>query len=192
MKVLNFEKYQLAEDLSNFIANPTINESDNKDSQINGILKKLSQDLKFNYGLVFTFGVGVRVMYPIVEGLISNGSLKVEPTMENIVLVSIAALTITYLEESKNKAGDSEVPCNCKNKSKDCEKNEYANIKSDLNYMVVGFRLIKLINKKVNKIHIYSGGWFSKASYCQLNHCINYPSTFHYMNLGFRLINKNN
>ena len=122
MKVLNFEKYQLAEDLSNFIANPTINESDNKDSQINGILKKLSQDLKFNYGLVFTFGVGVRVMYPIVEGLISNGSLKVEPTMENIVLVSIAALTITYLEESKNKAGDSEVPCNCKNKSKECEK----------------------------------------------------------------------
>ena len=122
MKVLNFEKYQLAEDLSNFIANPTINESDNKDSQINGILKKLSQDLKFNYGLVFTFGVGVRVMYPIVEGLITNGSLKVEPTMENIVLVSIAALTITYLEESKNKAGDAEVPCNCKNKSKDCEK----------------------------------------------------------------------
>ena len=31
MKVLNFEKYQLAEDLSNFIANSTINESDNKD-----------------------------------------------------------------------------------------------------------------------------------------------------------------
>ena len=122
MKVLNFEKYQLAEDLSNFIANPTINESDNKDSQINGILKKLSQDLKFNYGLVFTFGVGVRVMYPIVEGLITNGSLKVEPTIENIILVSIAALTITYLEESKNSVGDSEVPCSCKNKSKDCEK----------------------------------------------------------------------
>ena len=100
MKVLNFEKYQIAEDLANFIANPIINESDSKDSQIDSVLKRLSQDLKFNYGLVFTFGVGVRVMYPVVEGLISNGSLNIEPTLENIVLVCIAALTITYLEES--------------------------------------------------------------------------------------------
>lgn len=122
MRVLSFEQYQLAEDLSNFIANPIINESDNKDLQINGILKKLSQDLKFNYGLVFTFGVGVRVMYPIVEGLISNGTLNIEPTMENIILVCIAALTITYLEESKNKAGENQVPCDCENKTKDCKK----------------------------------------------------------------------
>jgi hypothetical protein len=111
----------MAEDLANFIANPIINESDNKNTEIDGILKKLSQDLRFNYGLVFTFGVGVKAMYPIVDGLITNGVLKVEPTMENIVLVSIAALTITYLEESRNKIGDSEVPCDCKSKSKDCK-----------------------------------------------------------------------
>ncbi len=121
MKVLTYNQYRIAEDLCEFIANPIINESDNKDSQINGVLKKLSQDLKFNYGLVFTFGVGVRVMYPIVEGLIKNGTLNIEPTMENIILVSIAALTITYLEESKNKAGDSEVPCDCKDKPKNCD-----------------------------------------------------------------------
>jgi len=122
MKVLTYRQYQMAEDLSNFIANSPINESDNKNTEIDGILKKLSQDLRFNYGLVFTFGVGVRVMYPIVEGLITNGVLKIEPTMENIVLISIAALTITYLEESKNKVGDSEIPCDCKSKSKDCKK----------------------------------------------------------------------
>ena len=121
MKVLSYKQYQMAEDLANFIANPIINESDDKDTQIDSILKKLSNDLRFNYGLVFTFGVGVRAMYPIVEGLIKNGVLKVEPTMENIVLVSIAALTITYLEESKNKVGDPEVPCDCKIKSKDCK-----------------------------------------------------------------------
>jgi len=121
MRVLNFEKYQLAEDLSNFIANPTILESAEKNSQIDNILKKHSQDLKFNYGLVFTFGVGVRVMYPIVEELIKNGNLKVEATTENIVLVCIAALTITYLEESKNSAGDTEVPCDCEEKKSDCE-----------------------------------------------------------------------
>jgi hypothetical protein len=121
MKVLSYKQYQMAEDLSNFIANSPLNESDNKNTEIDGILKKLSQDLRFNYGLVFTFGVGVRVMYPIVEGLITNGVLKIEPTMENIVLISIAALTITYLEESKNKVGDPEVPCDCKIKSKDCK-----------------------------------------------------------------------
>lgn len=121
MKVLSYKQYQMAEDLANFIANPIINESDDKDTQIDSILKKLSNDLRFNYGLVFTFGVGVRAMYPIVEGLIKNGVLKVEPTMENIVLVSIAALTITYLEESKNNVGDPEVPCDCKIKSKDCK-----------------------------------------------------------------------
>ncbi len=121
MKVLSYRQYQMAEDLANFIANPIINESDNKNTEIDGILKKLSQDLRFNYGLVFTFGVGVKAMYPIVDGLITNGVLKVEPTMENIVLVSIAALTITYLEESRNKIGDSEVPCDCKSKSKDCK-----------------------------------------------------------------------
>lgn len=121
MKVLSYKQYQMAEDLANFIANPIIKESDDKDPQVDSILKKLSNDLRFNYGLVFTFGVGVKAMYPIVEGLITNGVLKVEPTMENIVLVSIAALTITYLEESKNKVGDPEVPCDCKIKSKDCK-----------------------------------------------------------------------
>lgn len=121
MKVLTYRQYQMAEDLSNFIANSPINESDNKNTEIDSILKKLSKDLRFNYGLVFTFGVGVRVMYPIVEGLITNGVLKIEPTIENIVLISIAALTITYLEESKNKVGDPEVPCDCKIKSKDCK-----------------------------------------------------------------------
>jgi hypothetical protein len=121
MKVLSYKQYQMAEDLANFIANPIINESDNKDTEINSIIKRLSQDLRFNYGLVFTFGVGVRAMYPIVDGLIKNGVLKVEPTMENIVLVSIAAITITYLEESKNKIAPSEIPCDCKGKSKDCK-----------------------------------------------------------------------
>ena len=50
MKVLSYKQYQMAEDLANFIANPIINESDDKDTQIDSILKKLSNDLRFNYG----------------------------------------------------------------------------------------------------------------------------------------------
>ena len=116
MKILTYKQYEMAEDLSVLISNPIINESGDIKSQIDSILKKLSKDLKFNYSLVLTFGVGVRLMYPIVEGLIKNGSLNVEMNMENIILLSIASLTITYLEESKNKSGDSNIPCDCKDK----------------------------------------------------------------------------
>jgi hypothetical protein len=126
MKIANYRQYQIAERLVNLIVNPPINESENEDSnilesRIFTILRKLQSDLKFNTSLILTFGVGVKVMYPIVEGLIKNGTLQIELSTENIVLISLAALTITYLEESKNSAGKSEVPCDCQKKTIDCE-----------------------------------------------------------------------
>ncbi len=123
MKILTYKQYEMAEDLSVFISNPLVKESGDVKSQIDSILKKLSKDLKFNYGLVLTFGVGVRLMYPIVEGLVKNGSLNIEMNIENIILLSIASLTITYLEESKNNSGDSNLPCGCKDRDS-CEKCE--------------------------------------------------------------------
>ena len=114
-KVLKFNDHsnsvKMAEELIEMIANPKLNESSIDDSHIQKILKGLAFDLKFNYSLVFTFGTGIRAMYPIVENLIKNGNLKVEMNTENVVLLSLAALAITYLEEKNNKAGDTEVEC---------------------------------------------------------------------------------
>jgi hypothetical protein len=114
-KVLKFNDHsnslQMAEDLIEMIVNPKLNESSIDDSHIQKILKGLSIDLKFNYSLVFTFGAGIKAMFPIVENLIKNGNLKVEMNTENIVLLSLSALAITYLEEKNNSAGDTEVEC---------------------------------------------------------------------------------
>jgi hypothetical protein len=116
-KILKFNDYNVSEDRASEmienICNPQINESAIDDSLIKKILKGLSKDLKFNYGLVFTFGTGIRFMYPIIENLIRNGSLKIEMTPENIVLLCVTALSITYLEESQNKAGDAKIACHC-------------------------------------------------------------------------------
>ena len=118
--ILKFQHYKMTDDLIDFLSNSVINESDKSQSAIDSMLKGLARDLKFNMGLVFTFGVGIRAMYPIVDNLIQNGTLKIEANTENIVLICLAALTITYLEETNNKAGQTEVECSCKSK-KDCE-----------------------------------------------------------------------
>jgi Na+-transporting NADH:ubiquinone oxidoreductase subunit NqrE len=59
-----------------YVENYHINESDNQSSVIDSILKGLSRDLKFNYALVFTFGAGIKAMFPIVENLIKNEKMN--------------------------------------------------------------------------------------------------------------------
>jgi len=114
-RILKFGDYNKSEDQATEIienmCNPQVNESSVDDSVIKKIVKGLSNDLKFNYKLVFTFGTGIRFMYPIVENLIKNGSIKIEMSTENIVLLCITALSITYLEETQNRVGDSKVVC---------------------------------------------------------------------------------
>jgi hypothetical protein len=95
------------------------------DGHIKKILKSLSSDLKFNYGLVLTFGAGIKAIYPIVENLIKNGNLKIDLTPESILLLSITALAITYLEEQNNKSGDTDVICpDCNGDNKKCKSCE--------------------------------------------------------------------
>ena len=118
-KVLKFkdhsESYKQAEEVIERILNPIIKESSTDDSHIKKILKSFSNDLKFNYKLVFTFGAGIRAMFPIVENLIKNGNLKIDLNEEGIVLLCLAAVSIIYLEESKNKTGEEKIECpDCK------------------------------------------------------------------------------
>lgn len=104
-----------AEEFINMILNPKINESSVSDDHINQILKKTLSDLSFNYGLIFTFGLGIRAMFPIVENLIKNGNIKIDLTPETVVLLCLASLSVTYLEEKKNRTGEKKIECqNCK------------------------------------------------------------------------------
>jgi hypothetical protein len=82
-----------------------INESAPEDN-FKEVLSGLSKDLKFNFGLIFTFGAGIKAMYPIVDNLVRNEALKIDLSVESVLLLTLAGLSITYLEESNNKTGE--------------------------------------------------------------------------------------
>jgi hypothetical protein len=131
MRVLRYSDYSRSNEMLDFLIknleNPIINESLDL-SHVKKILKELSSDIKFNFGLVLKFGAGVGAMMPIVENLIKNGNLKIELTQETLALFSIATISILYLENIKNKSGDVEVDClDC---DSGCDKCENGKIKS--------------------------------------------------------------
>lgn len=106
MKLLRYSEHSknidMAEEFINIIGNTTINESEN--TEYNTVLKKIISDLKLNSQMVLTFGVGLAAMFPVVNKLVANMSLNIELTPETVVLMTIAGVTIAYLEEHKELA----------------------------------------------------------------------------------------
>ena len=106
MKILKFNDYYISksmtEDFIDYLCNPKVNESIEQ-NEIKKILSGLSNDLKFNYNLIFTFGIGIKALYPVVDALIKNSNIRAEITTENIILLTTASLFIIFLEE-KNKS----------------------------------------------------------------------------------------
>ena len=129
--VLKYDNFSTLSEMVDFFISsidlPMVSESVD-DSYIKKVLSSLSKDLKFNAGLIFTFGTGISLMVPIVQNLIKNGNLKIEASQENMILLSLTSLAILYLEEIKNKPGDLEIDCpDCKN---GCDKCDGGKIKS--------------------------------------------------------------
>lgn len=107
MKVLKFKEYTkfdtMSEELIEMLSNPPINEDKGQDSGWKQILNKVFSDLGLNFALITTFGTGIADMFPIVVELIENNNLNLDSTKENMLLLTITAVAITYLEERKNK-----------------------------------------------------------------------------------------
>lgn len=82
-----------------------INESNKEDFK--DIKKRIMGDLRINLRFMGTFGAGIGTFLPIVTSLMSdiNG---LEITTEAIVLSTICAFSIIYLEEKKFKDADEE------------------------------------------------------------------------------------
>lgn len=103
MKLLRYSDHSktidMAEEFLNIIGNDTINESEK--TEYDTVLKKIVSDLKLNVQMVLTFGVGMQSMFPVVNKLVANMSLNIDLTPETIVLMTIAGMTIAYLEEHK-------------------------------------------------------------------------------------------
>ena len=108
-KVLKYAEYNQSEDkaleIIEMICNPQMNES-KEDTGFKSIALKLSKELKFNFGLIVTFGAGIKLMIPVVSSLIKTGTFNFEMNQENLVLLTITVVAIFYLEETANKAGD--------------------------------------------------------------------------------------
>lgn len=127
-KILRYKEFALTEkqakEFVEQLLNPVINEnSDNQPSLVNKILTNLGKDLGFNLRLIVTFGTGIAAMLPVVYNLVQNSRLTLEPTTENLVLLTLTSLAIVYLEETDNKSGDVSIECPCSKKEtcKRCE-----------------------------------------------------------------------
>jgi len=111
MNVQRYNEYSLQSEMTEYFINSfdkMIIESEDG-SSYQKVAKKVVSDLKLNFSLVGTFGAGIGALYPVVEGLMKNMNLdSFDLTTESIVLLTLAAVSITYLEEKKFKSAEEE------------------------------------------------------------------------------------
>lgn len=104
-RISRFEDYKWESMAYEFIDafDSKINESDKDSSDFKDLYKGIISDLKLNFNLVATFGAGIGAFYPIVSELMSNMGQSLTLTKESVVLATICAISIVYLEEKKFK-----------------------------------------------------------------------------------------
>lgn len=144
MKVQKFKEYSKQEEMAFDLINSfdkMIFESDEIDYK--KVQKKIVSDLKLNFRLIATFGAGIGALYPIVEGLMRNMEISsLEITPESIVLLTIASVTITYLEEKRFKSDEEESSLTKDSKS----------MLEELRMMGIGNGLVKKLIKGLTSI----------------------------------------
>jgi hypothetical protein len=101
----SFSKEELlVDDFIKFL-NPIVTESDKTDVY-SKFQKKIISDLKLDLSLITTFGTGLTSFYPIVEEMMKQTSFSADITKDTVVLLTITAISIIYLEEKKIKTGE--------------------------------------------------------------------------------------
>lgn len=110
MKIIKFREYSLQDSMVTDFLNSfdkMITESD--ETSYKKVQNKVISDLKLNTQLILTFGIGIGIFYPIVDKLMRNMSIdSIELTPDKVVLLTIAAITIIYIEEKKFKSAEEE------------------------------------------------------------------------------------
>lgn len=65
--------------------------------------KKLISEIGFNLYSVGTYGVSVAALYPVIHKLMETGKFDMSPSVQNVVLLTICAITV-LIKENKDKA----------------------------------------------------------------------------------------
>ncbi len=111
MKIQRYNDYNLQYDMAQDFLNSfddVVKESSGG-SSYEKVAKKVISDLKLNLSLVAIFGAGIGALYPVVEAVMTNMSYdSFNLTTESVVLLTLASVTITYLEEKKFKSAEEE------------------------------------------------------------------------------------
>ena len=105
-KIKKFNDYyyeEMANEFFNSFDELLIEESNWKE-----LKDKIISDLNLNMKFVGTFGTGITAFYPIVDAIMKNTNIPVEKTPEIIVMMTITAFAIIYLEEKKFKNAEEE------------------------------------------------------------------------------------
>lgn len=114
MKIQRLEEFALYDKMAQDFLNSfdmSIKESSGgqKKPSYRRIQNKTMKDLRLNTRLISTFGTGMTAFYPIVDGFIRNmNTYSIELDSNKVVLLTICAITIIYLEEKKFKNGEEE------------------------------------------------------------------------------------
>ena len=105
-----FDGILIFDTLEDLISNSEGDEEElKKSTSYERIQKKVLSDLKLDTKLVFTFGAGIGALYPVVQKMMQNLSISgVDMTQETTVLLTIACITIVFLEEKKYKTPEEE------------------------------------------------------------------------------------
>jgi hypothetical protein len=110
MKIQKFQQYSLQDSMALDFINSfdgLITESD--ETEYKKVQKRVISDLRLNVNLSLTFGTGIKAFYPVVDKLMTNMKISsIDITADKVVLLTICAFTIVYLEEKKFKDGQEE------------------------------------------------------------------------------------
>jgi hypothetical protein len=107
------------------------------------IEKKILSDLKLDTKLVLTFGSGIASLYPIVGEMMQNMSLtNIDLSKQSIVLLTIAAITIIFLEEKKAKSPEQE----------DTLTKDSKSLLEELRMRGIGDGIVKKVIKAINGV----------------------------------------
>ena len=148
MKIQRLEEYALydkmAQDFLDSFDIP-IKESSGgeKRTSYKRVQTKTMKDLRLNASLISTFGTGITAFYPIVDKLMGNMSTdSIEMDSSKVVLLTICAFSIIYLEEKKFKDAEEE----------DIITKDSKSMLEELRMMGVGEGIVKSVIKAFQSI----------------------------------------
>jgi hypothetical protein len=110
MRIKKYNDFNLTDSMVEYFINEfniqiLVESNDSTDS----MLKKIVSDLNLNFRLVATFGFGIGAFLPIVTQLMKNMDLSsVDLTKETLVLLTLTAISIIFIEEKKPKNSEEE------------------------------------------------------------------------------------